>query len=179
MLKQQEMRWQETAKEMLMMVQRFEAASCEAALQMHPRDTERFAQQIKRLMRRLEEASSLSQEAETERLAGALAEVASEAWQLGRIAAKAAARMDFMSARPFTNGYRWFQRQMEAALLQLGIQAVDFSGEPYSPGLPVNVLNAHECEGDALCIAQMIKPVIMVQGSVWRMGSAMLEADNG
>lgn len=177
--KQQEMRWKETADGLLDIAQRFETASGEAAPQMRPRDAERFAQQMKRLMRKLETAAGLPREAEKQLVVGALAETAGEVWQLNRIVARTAARMNFVSAQPFVNGYRWFQRQAEEMLLQLGIQAIDFSGEPYSPGLPVNVLNAHECEGDALHIAQMVEPVIMVQGSVWRMGSAMLEADNG
>lgn len=173
------MRWQETVKEMLAMTQRFETASSEKVLQMRPRDAERFAQQMKRLTRKLEAAICLPQEAEGESVVSVLAETASEAWQLGRIAARAASRMSLVSAQPFVNGYRWFHQRMEEALLQLGIQAIDFSGEPYSPGLPLNVLNAHECEGDALCVAQMIEPVIMVQGSVWRLGSAMLEENDG
>lgn len=176
--KQQGICWKETADELLALARRFETAGSEAALQMRPRDAERFAQQMKRLMQKLQAAAGLPQE-EKARAVCALAEAAAEVWQLNRIAARAAARMDFVSAQPFVNGYRWFQRQAEALLLQLGIQAIDFAGEPYSPGLPVNVLNAHECEGDALCIAQMIEPVIMVQGSVWRLGSAMLETDNG
>ena len=177
--KQQGFCWKETADELLVLARRFETASSEAALQMRPRDAERFAQQMKRLMRKLEAAANLPQASEKERIVDALAETAGEAWQLNRIAARTAARMNFVSAQPFVNGYRWFQRQAEEMLSQVGIQAIDFSGEPYSPGLPVNVLNAHECEGDVLRIAQMVEPVIMAQGSVWRMGSAMLEENDG
>ena len=170
--------WRTTVADMLVHTKRFAAGVTEACRQMCPRDAERFERQIQWLTRRLEDAQTTVSEADINAVYDVLADVAAQTWRLKQITQRVLMHMSLLDQEPFANGYRWYIRQMEAALSDLAVEAVDLKGETYNLGLPVKALNAHEWDGEALRVAQMVEPVIMVQGSVWRMGSVMLEAES-
>jgi len=170
--------WRTTVADMLVHTKRFAAGVTEACRQMCPRDAERFERQIQWLTRRLEDAQTTASEADVNAVYDVLADVAAQTWRLKQITQRVLMHMSLLDQEPFINGYRWYIRQMDTALSGLDVQAVDFKGEAYSPGLPVKALNAHEWDGEALRIAQTVEPVLMVQGSVWRIGSVMLEAES-
>ena len=168
----------QSAGQMLEHVRRFALELNEASGEMRPRDAERLVQQAAWLERRLAAAAQLPGDAPGQTMTDALADAAVEAWRLERVLDKAIARMSLLRAQPLLNAARWCFAQMDALLSSAGIEIVDLAGQAYSPGLPVKALNAGECGGESLRIAQTVEPVIMADGGVWRMGSVMLEEEN-
>lgn len=163
------------AEKMLEHVRRFASELADAFCDMRPRDAERIGQQAAWLERRLSAAAQLEADAPAKALTDALADAAVEAWRLERVLGKVLVRMSVLRAQPLSNAARWCFTQLDALLGEAGMQIVDLAGQPYSPGLPVRALNAGECGEGSLRIAQTVEPVVMAGGSVWRMGSVMLE----
>ena len=164
----------EILAQMQALTRRFAAQLDDVREGMRPRDAERLGQQSERLLRRISAALELAEE---ENALDDLADLAVGVWKLERVTDRVLVRMSFLAAGPFANAARWYFSQMDAAFSCADVRAVDFTLERYSPGLPVKALNAHECEGDCLRIAQTVEPVIMAGGGVWRMGSVMLEEE--
>ena len=104
----------------------------------------------------------------------ALSQIAAEAWRLDRVVEKALTRMEPRDAERFSGQYRWFQKKVDAALLQAGLTIVDLSGQMYSVGLAVTPLNADEFGDEPLEVAQMVEPIIMSGGEVMKPGTVML-----
>lgn len=114
--------------------------------------------------------------------ARSLVEIAVESWRLDQAVERALTRMDPMDAQRFAGQYRWFQRKVDAALAEAGMRLVNLTGQPYSVGMAATPLNADEFDGEGLVVAQMVEPVIMLDGNVVRTGAVLLgtaPADGG
>ena len=106
----------------------------------------------------------------------AMADLATEAWRFSRVAERCAMNMDIMDADRFLNQYDWFARKIQAVTQEAGLWTVDLTGQVYEPGMAVSPLNLEDFpEGTPLVIAQMVEPVLMENGNVRKMGTAMLD----
>ena len=106
----------------------------------------------------------------------ALADLATEAWRFGKVAMRSAEEMDVMDADRFLNQYDWFARKIQAVMEEAGLWTVDLTGQLYEPGMAVTPLNLEDFpEGTPLVIVQMVEPVLMENGKVRKMGTAMLD----
>lgn len=112
----------------------------------------------------------------TGRATQAMADLATEAWRFSRVAERCAMNMDIMDADRFLNQYDWFARKIQAVTQEAGLWTVDLTGQVYEPGMAVSPLNLEDFpEGTPLVIAQMVEPVLMENGNVRKMGTAMLD----
>ena len=105
-----------------------------------------------------------------------IAEIAAESWRYEQALSKAIRRMDPMDAERFYSQYSYFARQVKQAVDEAGLRVVDYAGQPYDVGLPVQAMNLEDFDEDeALIIAQTVEPVIMSEGRVIKTGMVMLD----
>ena len=110
-----------------------------------------------------------------DRIRCSLAEIAAEAWRMDRLIRRLIHRVDPLEANRFQGQYNWFQRRVDEALVQAGVQVVDLTGQPYSEGMAATPMNIAELDGDDLVVAQTVEPVILCEGRVLKTGKLLLK----
>ena len=105
-----------------------------------------------------------------------IAQIAAESWRYKQALSKVLRRMDPMDAERFSHQYGYFARQVEQAIAAAGLRVVDYAGQAYDVGLPVQAMNLDDFDEDeALIITQTVEPVIMSEGRVIKTGMVMLD----
>lgn len=105
-----------------------------------------------------------------------IAQIAAESWRYEQALSKALRRMDPMDAERFSHQYGYFARRVEQAIAAAGLRVVDYAGQAYDVGLPVQAMNLDDFDEDeALIITQTVEPVIMSEGRVIKTGMVMLD----
>ena len=105
-----------------------------------------------------------------------IAQIAAESWRYKQALSKALRRMDPMDAERFSRQYGYFARRVEQAVAAAGLRVVDYAGQAYDVGLPVQAMNLDDFDEDeALIITQTVEPVIMSEGRVIKTGMVMLD----
>ena len=105
-----------------------------------------------------------------------IAQIAAESWRYKQALSKALRRMDPMDAERFSHQYGYFARRVEQAIAAAGLRVVDYAGQAYDVGLPVQAMNLDDFDEDeALIITQTVEPVIMSEGRVIKTGMVMLD----
>lgn len=105
-----------------------------------------------------------------------IAQIAAESWRYEQALSKALRRMDPMDAERFSRQYGYFARRVEQAVAAAGLRVVDYAGQAYDVGLPVQAMNLDDFDEDeALIITQTVEPVIMSEGRVIKTGMVMLD----
>ena len=93
-----------------------------------------------------------------------LAELAVDCWRLERWA----------GAEESASLARHVARRLNKFLSGRGVSVVDLTGQPYDPGLAVEVLDVVG-EGNAQAIGEMVAPVVLWRGRVVRHGQVIVE----
>ena len=105
-----------------------------------------------------------------------IAQIAAESWRYEQALSKVLRRMDPMDAERFSHQYGYFARRVEQAVAAAGLRVVDYAGQAYDVGLPVQAMNLDDFDEDeALIITQTVEPVIMSEGRVIKTGMVMLD----
>ena len=105
-----------------------------------------------------------------------IAQIAAESWRYEQALSKVLRRMDPMDAERFSHQYGYFARRVEQAIAAAGLRVVDYAGQAYDVGLPVQAMNLDDFDEDeALIITQTVEPVIMSEGRVIKTGMVMLD----
>ena len=114
------------------------------------------------------------------RLEEAFISSVNEGWNL-MLAMKMLPAADPGARRRRDNQADRFLSRIQKSLNSAGMEYVDFSGQVYTPELPVTVLNMEDVKGeDRLVIQVMKKPVIKYMGrsDIIQMGLAVVEKEN-
>ena len=109
--------------------------------------------------------------AESQRWAEPLvARLAAEAWRLGRRLGKIeAGTPDDERLRPLRDSIS----RLDDVFAEYRVQIVEHEGQPYDPGLQVEVLHAREGEGNPVII-ETIRPTILLDGRVLQQGQVVI-----
>lgn len=71
---------------------------------------------------------------------------------------------------------RYFVKQIEDNLKLMNMSLVNFEGQPFEPGLPVNAINVGDFTNhERLVVDQMLEPVVMGASGLVRMGLVLLK----
>jgi hypothetical protein len=83
--------------------------------------------------------------------------------------------LDLREQNRHMSSWRYYRKQLNDAVENLGFQLVDLQGHPFDVGLPVKALNLAEFQADEqLVIDRMLEPVILKDGQVARAGTVMV-----
>jgi hypothetical protein len=123
--------------------------------------------------------SSLQRSVETNCVVGAplvaLANIAIECWRLTRWAFESGHDRDRIVARQTS-------RELKSLLDGLGFEIRDLTGQPYDPGLAVDVVDAQD-GGDSAAgsakIVETIVPIVLWRGRVVKAGQVVISREGG
>lgn len=108
-----------------------------------------------------------------------LINVCVEGWRFARVYTRALSKLDASHQNKFLSPLNFFLKQIEDNLKPLGLSLVDFAGQPFDPGLPINAINLDDfATNDRLIVDVMLEPVVMGTSGLLRMGSALLKRVN-
>ena len=104
-----------------------------------------------------------------------LIRIASETYRFRKVFHKVLSQLDAVSANKYLSQYAWFEKSVQKALSESGLEIVEMQGQMYDPGMPLTPINLDDFPPDEpLYIQQMMEPVIMRDGSVLKTGTAIL-----
>lgn len=114
-------------------------------------------------------------ETREERLQASLIGIASELFRFTRVFEKAVSRLDYEERNRYYSQFSWFSKRVLKAMDEAGLKLINLEGQLYDPGMAVTPLNIEEFEEeDGLYVAQMLEPVVMKEGTLIKMGTALL-----
>lgn len=99
-----------------------------------------------------------------------MAELAVECWRLAQC-------MEMVDDASQRVGLSHVHRKIAKFLENAGLQTLDLVGQPYDPGLALEVLETLELEGappGSRTIGRMTSPIVLYQGQVVRHGVAVV-----
>jgi len=110
----------------------------------------------------------------------AFLKVAIESWRLIRVYERAFSKLDANEQARFVSQIRYFLKQLDDCLSEVGYKMVNLEGHPFDPGMAATAINlADFSPGDALIVEQMIEPVIMNENGLVKMGTVLLRKVEG
>jgi len=105
----------------------------------------------------------------------ALLSLAVEGWRFTRAYLRLIAKLDAGDQNRFASQYRYFQKQMEDKLGDVGFRLVNIEGLPFDPGMAATALNLGDfLSEDKLIVDQMLEPIIMSEAGIVKMGTVLL-----
>ena len=108
-------------------------------------------------------------------LTKSLLDIAVESWRVGRLFDRLLLKLDAGEQGRYRGQFRWFQRQVEDSLTDVGMRIVNVEGHAFDPGMAATPLNIEEFEpDDPLVVDQMLEPIIMGPDGVVRTGTVTL-----
>jgi hypothetical protein len=99
-----------------------------------------------------------------------LANIAIECWHLKRWAFESGHDRDRIVARQTS-------RELNSLLDGLGFEIRDLLGQPYDPGLAVDVVDGGDSAGGSARIAETIVPIILWRGRVVKAGQVVISRE--
>lgn len=97
---------------------------------------------------------------------GAIVNSAVESWRVAKVFERALEDLNTADSRRYTSQLRWFVKQTEENIEDIGLRFVNIEGLPYDPGMKVNPVNIDKFEvDDVLEVDFMLEPIIM-EGTV-------------
>lgn len=105
----------------------------------------------------------------------ALLSLAVEGWRFTRAYLRLISKLDAGDQNRFASQYRYFQKQLEDKLGDVGFRLVNIEGLPFDTGMAASALNAGDfAPDDKLLVDQMIEPIIMSETGIVRTGTVLL-----
>jgi hypothetical protein len=105
----------------------------------------------------------------------ALIDLAVEGWRFARVFARVLSKLDAGEGARYVGQHRYYLKQLEHGLAQLGMRFVDVEGSTYDPGVAATAINLADFEPNApLLVDQMIEPIIMGPDGLIRPGTVMV-----
>ena len=112
-------------------------------------------------------------------LVDSIAAIASETFRLKSVFDKAVSRLDIAEQNKYQSQFAWFTKKVDSALKNAEISLVNLEGQLYDPGMAVTPLNLEDFDTDeSLIIVQMIEPIVMKSGSIYKTGTVILGREN-
>lgn len=97
----------------------------------------------------------------------------SVAWQLSRLAEQAFAHTPLNVRQRLEARLRFLESELRRAMISGGMEFADFTGQAYSEGVPLSIVNLEDFEStDSLYVSQMVEPTITSNGRVVALGKA-------
>lgn len=101
--------------------------------------------------------------------------LAVEGWRFSMTFLGLVEALDLQEQSRHLASWRFYRKQLNDTIQDLGFQIVDLVGHPFDVGLPVRALNLSEFQPDEqLIIDRMLEPVILKDGQVARTGTVMV-----
>ncbi len=105
-----------------------------------------------------------------------LIKLSTEYWRLLRLFEKAVKNQPFDKRSKGTAQLRYAQGRLKAILEENGLRLISYDQSPYSPNLPVTVVNEDDVYGnEGLVIEETLEPTILAHGNVVTMGKVILK----
>lgn len=105
----------------------------------------------------------------------ALLSLAVEGWRFTRSYLRLISKLDAGDQNRFASQYRYFQKQLEDKLGDVGLRLVNIEGRPFDPGMAATAINISDfLTGDRLIVDQMLEPIIMSETGIVKMGTVLL-----
>lgn len=106
-----------------------------------------------------------NKQAKDEKLERTLANLAVEAWKMGRAVRRAQTALEPKQAKRLGSRLKWFEQKTQQALKSEGIQIVNPVGETYDEGMAVRASNGEDYKGRVdLVIDDTIEPILIGKG---------------
>ena len=104
--------------------------------------------------------------------------IAIESWRFRRVFERLLTKLEVEEQHRYRNQLRWFEKQLEEFLTQIGWQIVDVEGQPFDPGMAATPLNIEDFDSeDSLMVDQMLEPIIMGKDGLVKTGTVTLERE--
>jgi hypothetical protein len=104
-----------------------------------------------------------------------LLKIVVEGWKFSRVYQRLISKLDAGEQSRFTSQVRYFLKQMEENLSEVGITLVNLEGHPFDPGMAATAINLNDFSpNDMLVVDQMLEPVITGKMGLVRMGTVLL-----
>ena len=101
-------------------------------------------------------------------------DLVSESWRLAR--AFEASLLNTSKSERFSGQIRYFRVRLEQILATANLSIVVVEGDDFDPGMPFNVVNMDEFDGDdQLIVERVIEPAIVSPSGVKKMGTISLK----
>mgnify|MGYP001572982869 CR=1 FL=1 len=105
----------------------------------------------------------------------ALLAIAVEGWRFTRAYLRLISKLDAGDQNRFASQYRYFQKQLEDKLGDVGFRLVNIEGLPFDPGMAATAINISDfLSEDRLIVDQMLEPIIMSETGIVKMGTVLL-----
>ena len=118
----------------------------------------------------------MEQELNAEKLRDAIASMAVEAWRFKGTFSRAMDKLDAGEGQKYMSKFNWFMKKVEQGLEEAHLRTVEFTGQEFNEGMPVNAINLDDFGADEhLYISQTIEPVIMNDDAIFKTGTVVLE----
>lgn len=105
----------------------------------------------------------------------ALLSLAVEGWRFTRSYLRLISKLDAGDQNRFASQYRYFQKQLEDKLCDVGFRLVNIEGLPFDPGMAATAINISDfLSEDRLIVDQMLEPIIMSETGIVKMGTVLL-----
>jgi len=105
----------------------------------------------------------------------ALLSLAVEGWRFTRAYLRLISKLNAGDQNRFTSQYRYFQKQLEEKLGDVGFRLVNIEGLPFDPGMAATAINLGDfLSEEKLIVDQMLEPIIMNETGVVKMGTVVL-----
>lgn len=105
----------------------------------------------------------------------ALLSLAVEGWRFTRAYLRLISKLDAGDQNRFASQYRYFQKQLEDKLGNVGFRLVNIEGLPFDTGMAATAINISDfLSEDRLIVDQMIEPIIMNDDGIVRTGTVLL-----
>ncbi len=110
-----------------------------------------------------------------ETLSKSLLSLAVEAWRFSRVYERLIWKLDAGDQKRYVSQLRYFQKQLEDNLSDVGYRLENLEGQAFDPGMAATAINHREfLPQDRLVIDKMIEPVIMNEDGIVRLGKVTL-----
>ena len=106
----------------------------------------------------------------------ALLSLAVEGWRFSRSYLRLITKLDAGEQSRFVSQCRYFQKQLEERLNDIGYKLVNIEGQRFDPGMAATAINMSDfLPEDKLVVEQMLEPIIMNKEGVVKMGTILLK----
>lgn len=105
----------------------------------------------------------------------ALQSLAKEAWRLERVCDRMLAKLPPTEQRRYAGRLRWFRKQLDSSLEEVGMRVVSIEGQEFDIGTAATPLNAEDFgPDDKLVVDTMVEPIIMGPNGILQDGTVTL-----
>ncbi|MES0336199.1 MAG: hypothetical protein SFH39_07575 [Candidatus Magnetobacterium sp. LHC-1] len=105
----------------------------------------------------------------------ALLSLAIEGWRFSRAFLRLTSKIEVSEQNRYVSQCRYFQKQIEEKVGEIGYKLVNIEGHPFEPGIAATALNiADFMPDDNLVVEQMLEPVITNENGIVKMGTVLL-----